>query len=374
MMSDFRKQSEVETIDQAIGESSKLSRWIEHKEGKSPMTRPQIVSQMRLLIDKVMGEAALYAPVFAADAIQLSGGSDQEAVVMVRAFRETLERKYESETIDTRDISVLRRISSAFREIPGGQILGPTRDYTQRLLETHIAYEEEVDIEAFLSEVTEMMNLQTDNDKPLTIGKVSDLLRKEGLLRPVEEEEDRSLFDVTRKPLEFPAPRSAALQTLASGETGGIMALAYSAMRGYGGDHPTIGELRYGRTKVVLTDRLGRKRTFGRIEFTESENISKIKVKKKDPVPYMSMGYGLCFGHNETKAICMGILDRSMRIPGDHAPAVSQEYVLHHVDGAAAFGSVNSSILPGQVELGSELNLIRQSIERKMEKKEKATS
>jgi alpha-D-ribose 1-methylphosphonate 5-triphosphate synthase subunit PhnI len=60
------------------------------------------------------------------------------------------------------------------------------------------------------------------------------------------------VFDVTRQALSFPAPRSAQLQTLARGETGGLLALAYSNMRGYGSVHPVIGELRVGYLPVAM--------------------------------------------------------------------------------------------------------------------------
>ena len=144
------------------------------------------------------------------------------------------------------------------------------------------------------------------------------------------------------------------------------MALGYSAMRGQGGDHPTIGELRVGYVKIkVEEDPRGRERAIGRIRLTESANISKIKTRKKDPVPYMSLGYGLCFGQNETKAICMGILDRSNRVPGDGAPAISQEFSLYHLDGPDAKGFTHSLKTPNYVEMATELHDLRAAFERK---------
>lgn len=358
-------------MNEAVNKAGCLCRWFEHRERTPIIERPQITSQMRLLIDKLMGEAGLYDPDSAADAIQSCGGNIDEAVMMLRAYRQSLHRRYTSYTISTREMSVQRRISSAFREIPGGQILGPSRDYTQRLLEVDIVRENDESIRQFISEIETAASNQPDAETSLSlIGKVSDLLKKEGLMKAVNDDEDRTVMDVTTAPLLFPAPRSAALQILARGDSGSIMALAYSAMRGQGGDHPTIGELRYGLVKLQIRDRFGKTRTLGRLKVTESENISKIKVKKKDSVPHMSMGYGLCFGHNETKAICIGILDRSMRISGDHAPAVSQEFVLNHVDGPSAYGSVSSTRMPAHVEFASELNLLRQAIERREVRKE----
>ena len=40
-----------------------------------------------------------------------------------------------TEPLDTANMQVRRRISSTFKDVPGGQILGPTFDYTHRLLD-----------------------------------------------------------------------------------------------------------------------------------------------------------------------------------------------------------------------------------------------
>lgn len=330
----------------------------------APVTLRQLRAQFRLLIDKTIGEAGLHAPEHAALALKQAEGDVHEAVAILRAFRQTLTRRYTSAIVDTRLMWVQRRISSAFREIPGGQLLGPTLDYSQRLLEPALARETPATIEAFLQRFDAKLD-RSRLREVRTFGKVTDLLRNEGLLRGATDDEDRRVQDITREPIRFPAPRSARLQALARAETGAIMALAYSGMRGQGGDHPTIGEVRVGLVAVDVVDSRGRRRRLGRIQITESENISKIKVKKKDPVPYLSLGYGLCFGQNETKAICMGMLDRAMRIGGDSAPAISQEFVLYHTDGADAWGSVQSLKLADHTGFQSELSLLRAAVARK---------
>jgi alpha-D-ribose 1-methylphosphonate 5-triphosphate synthase subunit PhnI len=151
---------------------------------------------------------------------------------------------------------------------------------------------------------------------------------------------------------------------LARAETGGLMSLAYSAQRGFGSAHATVGELRVGEVPLRVRDSRGRVRVIGRLRLTEAEMISKIKVKKKDPVPYLSLGYGLCFGQNETKAICMGILDRTLRAGGD-APCQSQEFVLYHTEGIESYGFTNHLKLPHYVTFQSGLNNLRQAVERR---------
>lgn len=339
-----------------------------------PISIDQILSQLKPLVDRVMGEAGLYAPDHAAIVVKQAQGDTVEASEVLRSYRQTLSRKYLSEIVDTEGMDVRRRISSAFRDIPGGQILGPTSDYTQRLLDERIARETQETNDSYARKFDNSTPSIDGEEYPKRYVRVVDLLRQQGMVAPANENENRAVSDVIKEPLSFPAPRSAALQTLARSETGGLMALGYSAMRGQGGDHPTIGELRVGYVKVIVKDARGRMRSIGRIRVTESSNISKIKTRKKDPVPYMSLGYGLCFGQNETKAICMGIVDRSNRIPGDGAPAISQEFSLYHLDGPDAKGFVSSLKMPSHVEMSSELNDLRAAIERKNKALEKEES
>src|SRR5262245_63119262 len=109
-------------------------------------------------------------------------------------------------------------------------------------------------------------------------------------------DEARRVVDITREAVKFPAPRSARLQMLARAETGGLMCLGYSSMRGYGEKHGTVGELRVGEVPVRITDARGRRRYVGRIKVSEAEMIGRTPVKKKGAVPYLSVGYGLGFG------------------------------------------------------------------------------
>lgn len=373
MPSSTARPDPVARATAASAHAARLAERERVRSASAPLALAPFRAQFRLLIDKVMGEAGLHAPEHAALALKHAEGDAHEAVVFLRAFRSSLPRRHASAIIDTRAMLVRRRISSAFREIPGGQILGPTLDYSQRLLSAPLAHETLGAIDTFLRD----FDSQLDRAKlrPLrNYSKVTDLLRAEGLIRPVGDSPDTRVQDVTREPLAFPAPRSARLQSLARAETGALMALAYSGMRGQGGDHPTIGEVRVGLVAITVTDTRGRARVLGRIEVTEAENISKIKVKKKDPVPYMSIGYGLCFGQNETKAICMGMLDRAMRIGGDSAPAISQEFVLYHTEGADAYGAIHALKLADHTDFQNELDLLRQALARHLAAREREAS
>src|SRR6201989_2307255 len=99
----------------------------------------QISEQLGLAVDRVMSEGSLYDRELAALAIKQARGDMMEAIFLVRAFRATLPRLGATEPVDTGRMRVPRRISSTFKDIPGGQILGPTFDYTHRLLDPQLA-------------------------------------------------------------------------------------------------------------------------------------------------------------------------------------------------------------------------------------------
>lgn len=350
--------------EDAIVNASRLVEYERVSSRTTPLEIEQIKTQLGSLVDKIMGEGSLYAPEHAALALKQVQGCPLEGAFILRAYRATLNRIYYSDIIDTRAMRVARRISSAFREAPGGQILGPTRDYTVRLLNTDLASETKEDLKRFIDEVDGLDRTLLEDPKPFS--KIMDILLEQGMLQRVDDDEDNRVVDVTREAVKFPAPRSAALQMLARAETGGLCALAYSSMRGFGSAHPTIGELRVGKVKIQVEDRRGRRRCIGSIKVTETEVISKLKNKGRDSVPYMTLGYGLCFGHNETKSICMGILDRTMRVNDEH-PANSQEFVLYHTEGVESYGFTNHLKLPHYVTFQSGLDNLRKAMKRRDE-------
>ena len=351
----------------AIHNSQELVEFYRLRNAATPLDVNQIRSQLRLAVDKVIGEGGLYAPEYAAIALKQAEGEVFEAAFILRAFRTTLQRRFYSETINTREMFVKRKISASFREIPGGQILGPTRDYTQRILDTGKASETAREVKSFI----EAFESKIDRDKLQdidTYGKVIDLLKQEGLLKTIDPNDDRTLTDITREAIKFPAPRSARLQMMARAETGGLMAMGYSSMRGFGSAHPTVGELRYGSVPVMIKDPSGRTRYAGKIEVTEAEMVSSVSIGKKNAIPKFTIGYGLCFGQNDTKVICMGILDTTMRSPDVNAPANDQEFVLYHTEGIESMGFTNHLKLPHYVDFQSVLGGIREAIKRNGEK------
>ncbi len=99
----------------------------------------QIREQLKLSIDRVMTEGSLFDRDLAALAIKQARGDLIEAIFLIRAYRTTLPRFGYSEPLETSDMALDRRISATFKDLPGGQVLGPTFDYTHRLLDFMLA-------------------------------------------------------------------------------------------------------------------------------------------------------------------------------------------------------------------------------------------
>lgn len=356
---------------EAIENAARLLAYERIKGNSEPLKVEQIKEQLYLLVDRVMGEGSLYAPELAALAIKQSAGDTLEASFMLRAYRTTLPRVGYSIPQSTKEMRVIRRISAAFKDIPGGQILGSTSDYILRLLDFELLNDSKEKREEYIRELFKDIKSPDLSLQPLpeTFAKVIEVLRKEGLLaeavcgkQPAVNNQN-GIFDITRQSLTFPASRSATMQTMARGETGGLLLLAYSNMRGYGDIHPTIGELRVGYIPVrIKHPYTGEPYTVGEIKVTEAEIIA--KFTGKDGSPKFTLGYGLCFGSNETKAISMAVLDRAMQAEEPKMVSENQEFVLSHIDGIESMGFCNHYKLPHYITFQSDLDRLRNAQEK----------
>ena len=320
----------------------------------------QIQQQLKLAVDRVMNEGSVYDPELAALAIKQASGDLIEAIFLLRAYRATLPRLGITLPLQTERMSLKRRISATFKDLPGGQVLGPTYDYTQRLLDFTLL----ANAGAVLADAQrKTQELPAGPDLPVT-PRVVDLLNSEGLIetRPVPPG-DPSPVDLTREPLRFPAVRSTRLQNLARGDEGFLLAMAYSTQRGYAHSHPFVGEVRLGQVALeIVPEELGFAISIGDIEITECEMVNQFAGSKTEP-PQFTRGYGLAFGHSERKAMAMSLVDRALRADelGEaiESPAQMQEFVLSHSDSLEASGFVQHLKLPHYVDFQSELELIR---------------
>ncbi|ABE41048.1 carbon-phosphorus lyase complex subunit PhnI [Rhodopseudomonas pseudopalustris] len=316
------------------------------------VTLAQISEQLALGVDRVMVEGSLYDRELAALAIKQARGDLIEAIFLLRAFRATLPRFGATEPVDTGAMAVRRRVSSTFKDIPGGQILGPTFDYTHRLLDPQLAEHSEPDQPANAPAAKEAMP------------RVTDILGRDGLIEPSPESDaEAPVGDLTREPLDFPADRDLRLQNLARGDEGFLLALGYSTQRGYGRSHPFAGEIRFGEVELeFVAEDIGFAVPLGSIALTECQMVNQFKGSATEP-PCFTRGYGLAFGQSERKTMAMALVDRALRARelGEEAlaPAQDEEFVLSHSDNVQATGFVEHLKLPHYVDFQSELGLVR---------------
>ena len=400
----------------AIEESLKLLE-CERVSTSAPWSTDEIEGTFPELVDQVMGEASLYAPRLAALALKQAQGSPDEAVFLLRAFRSTLERPYVSRPVDTAQMRVARRVSAAFKDVPGGQVLGATRDYSHRLLafdlETEGAEElaeKRAELTAHFDEAARASEAAGREGVSAVMPRVLDYLRAQGLIAPVAAD-DAEPVDATMVPLSFPAPRSVRLQTLARGMTQAVEALGYAAIRGFGPAHPTVGELRQGRVAVAVDHPLeagGPEDAYylGSIPVTEVESVfedegasgasegagagtgagsgggstggARAAGGSVEGVAAaagsaagcsasggaslaLTVGYGLVFGRAETKAIAMSVLDHCLEHGDARYPTEDEEFVLYHVDGVEATGFISHLKLPHYVTFQSKLSSVRET-------------
>lgn len=335
----------------AIEQSLKLLDEVYQSSGRLEVQT--ILTDMPLLIDKVMSEAGMYAPEYAALALKQSKGSVEEAVFLLRAYRSTLKRDYYSLPADCKDMRIMRRISAAFKDIPGGQILGASFDYAHRLLDFSL-------LEENGRPITE--NTEEDTAEDIYCGRVDELLQADGILEQPEKD-DTKPYDITTHVLTFPAPRSARLQTMARSESGFLEGVAYSAMRGYGAVHPTVSELRSGYVDIMIPYPLeeGEAICIGAVNVTEVEALWPVHEETKEEFDKirLSGGYGCVIGNNETKAIAMSIADASLNTTGN-TPSQDEEFVLTHGDCLEMQGFISHLKLPHYVTFQSKLDRVRE--------------
>jgi len=319
------------------------------------LTGAQIREQLALSVARVMAEGSLYDADLAALAIKQARGDLIEAIFLIRAYRTTLPRFAASRPVETARMRCARRISATYKDAPGGQVLGPTFDYTHRLLDFALL----ADGAAPAAPETPAETPAEPQAKPHITG----FLNREGLIQE-EPESDAAPPDLTRAPMEIPAERALRLQALARGDEGFLLGLGYSTQRGFARNHAFVGELRIGFVAVEIDlPELGFAVEIAEIEVTECETVNQFKGSKTEPAQF-TRGYGLVFGQSERKAISMALVDRALRWQelGEEnvgAPAQDQEFVLYHSDNIQATGFVEHIKLPHYVDFQSELELVR---------------
>lgn len=321
----------------------------------------QIQEQLPLAVSRVMSEGSLYDPQLASLAIKQSAGDLIEAIFLLRAYRTTLSRFSDSLPLDTAQIFLKRRVSAVYKDVPGGQLLGPTFDYTHRLLDFALMAENEAPLTSLEKQAAEEVVLEAQASET-QYPHILDLLVNEGLMLAPNEKSLSEVSDITREPMQFPSNRAERLQLLVRGDEGFLLALAYSTQRGWGRTHPFMGEMRLGDVEIWLSpEEVGLEIPIGTIEVTECEMVNQF-VEDADDVQF-TRGYGFAFGYCERKAMAMALVERALRADEwDEervSPAQDDEFVLAHCDNVESSGFVSHLKLPHYVDFQSELELLR---------------
>lgn len=334
--------------ERAIAQAERLFR---QDLGVPTIERVRLVQEaMPYLVDRAMGEASLYAPDLAALALLQTGGDLAEAVLILRAFRTTQPRLTYAEPVRQEEAFTHRRVSAAFKDIPGGQILGPTLDYSHRMLQ----------VDVLSGEAVEPMSVEpAARAAPPTVPALADWQRTQGLLATNSDEgqqpEAASIPDLTREPLLFPAPRAHKLQALARAETGGVLALGYANMRGYGASHPTVNEVRLIEAEVILPHPKGGRFSAGRVRVSQAEVVGKFAGPAGQD---LRLGFAATLGWNEVKVIAAATLDLATEQANPH-PANTTEFVIYHTEPVESAGFCLHFKLPHYVTFQSSLDALR---------------
>jgi alpha-D-ribose 1-methylphosphonate 5-triphosphate synthase subunit PhnI len=321
------------------------------------VTCDQLVERLPFAVDRVIGESGLWDETVAARAIRQAGGDLIEAAHLVRAHRSTLPRLAYSEPVPADDIEVMRRIVPAFREAPGDQLLGHTSDYTGRILEPEHASLTPPDIDDRPGDD------DGDGDDRRHPQRLLDVLRAMDLVVDRRRNDDPEPYDITRLPVRPGSGRAARLATMARAETGALVQLWYRNILGPDQHlhEVTLGEVRHGRLPVTVRHpHIDEPVTIGAVRVTGVEAIEDLNGDSEDRHRF-DVGYGMCLGHNERKAIAMANLDIAVdrAAPGDPL----EQSVLMTTDGLDAAGFLEHLKLPHYVTF-------RSMVERKMAMRE----
>lgn len=328
-----------------------------------------LAQQLPLAVARVMAEGSLYDPELAALALKQAAGDAVEAAFLLRAYRTTLPRLGFSEPLDTTAMRTARRVSAIFKDLPGGQLLGASFDYTQRLLDFGLLHgaalpDARAPTPAAEPDAPPAQAQAKAGEAAAALPSALQALMAEGLVEANPRTPgDPVPPDITRRPAAYPLNRAARLQTLARADEGWLLGLAYGTQRGYANSHPFAGEIRHGRVNVeLLADELDFPIEVGEIEITECQMLNQFAGSATQPAQF-TRGHGLAFGHAERKAMAMALVDRALRADelGElrQAPAQDQEFVLPQGDNVEASGFVQHLKLPHHVTFESELQLIR---------------
>jgi alpha-D-ribose 1-methylphosphonate 5-triphosphate synthase subunit PhnI len=299
--------------------------------------RPASGIDTSALEEQVCAEAGLWETAAARRALDQSRGEAARAVSMLRIWAAT-QPHVRAEPVQPDDLIVVRRLSSAYPQIPGGQWLGLAPDLMPR----------------------QMSWADRDGDKPVNpldaagdpgvVGdaptrartpRVRDLIAGAPV---VSQPDDGDGADPAATVVMPPFARAARLAMLARAETGALVALAALILGRR--QEAVLVELTVGLAKVrILHPRTAFPCVVAEVPLTEVEVVLDADI---DGRPGLAMGWGATMGTVERRAIALALLDAAMQADGElREPLVLDEQtVIAATDGPATNGFVEHLRLP----------------------------
>ncbi|HYZ67789.1 MAG TPA: carbon-phosphorus lyase complex subunit PhnI [Mycobacterium sp.] len=287
-----------------------------------------------VLEEQICAEAGLWETAVARRALDQAHGDPAHAVSMLRVWAAT-QPHLRALPVAAEDVVLIRRLSSAYPQIPGGQWLGFAPDLIARQLD----WTQPSAAEAAQPAPT----AATADDAPRRAAtpRVRDLISGAPL---VTQPQDGAGDDPARTVLVPPFSRANRLAMLARGETGALVAL--SALILGRRQEAVLVEL----TVTVATVRIPHPRTgapcaVANVPITEVEVVLDADV---DGRPGLAMGWGATLGTVERRAIALALLDAAMQADGELAEPMmlDEQTVIAATDGPATNGFVEHLRLP----------------------------
>jgi alpha-D-ribose 1-methylphosphonate 5-triphosphate synthase subunit PhnI len=299
------------------------------------------------LEQQVCAEAGIWETAAARRALNQAGGDPAHAVSMLRVWAAT-QPHIASVTVHPGDTSVVRRLSSAYPAVPGGQWLGLAPDLIPRRLDW-------TDEPAADTTTRAPRPTVTDDDAPTRSAtpRVRDLISGAHLAAGPEEEPGRDPADTVLVP---PLRRADRLALLARGETGAMVALAALSLGRR--QEAVLVELTVSVAAIRIPHpRNGIPCAVAEVPITEVEVVIDADI---DGTPGLAMGFGASLGTVERRAIAMALLDGAMQADGNlqEPLLLDDQTVVGATDGPATNGFVEHLRLPHYASFTAYLSAV----------------
>lgn len=314
------------------------------------------LTRLPLLEQQICSEAGIWAPEAAARAIAQAEGDIPIAVSLLKVWAAALPH-IESLPIRSDDIRIVRRISSAYATVPGGQWLGFAPELASRTLDW------DDDNPEFSAETTEPADtddigadVPADAPSRFTVPRARTMLTDVPL---VQTPEDGDGADPSAGVVTAPHDRATRLGLLASGETGALVSFAALILGRR--REAVLAEMTVTETAVRIPHpRTGQPCAVASLPIVEAEAVLDAEVEQR---PGFAIGWGATMGTHERRAIAMALLDATMQADGELSEPLelNEQTLLSAVDGAATNGFVEHLRLPHHASFASYLAQAKRS-------------